>query len=90
MVSVQNPGLKLTRFESQIMSLSKEGDDWVAVITEKLEAERQGTDGKTMKFYSVWVTKDGWRKTGADWKVLFTEAIGTESWRDTKPPIPGW
>jgi hypothetical protein len=89
-VSKQNPNAKLKRFESQILSIGKTGDDWVAVITEKLEAEVKAADGKVGKVYNIWVTRDGWRKAGDRWTVTFTEAIGFEVWRDTKPPLTGW
>ena len=90
MVSTRRPGGKFLRFESQILSLAKAGDDWVAVITEKLEAEAKGKDGKVTHFYSLWVTRDGWHKEGDRWTVTYSEGIGWENWYDKKPPIPGW
>jgi hypothetical protein len=90
MVGAKNPQALLTRFDSQIITLTKQADDWVAVITEKLEFAVKLPGGKESKVYSVWVTRDGWHKTGNAWQVTFTEAIGSEQWRDTVPPIPGW
>lgn len=89
-IATKNPQVKFLRFDSQILSLTKEGDTWIAVITEKMEIEIKGKDGQPdSKRYSLWITRDGWKKPDGHWMVAFTEAIGTETWRE-KPPIPGW
>jgi hypothetical protein len=82
------PGLKLTRFEATVLTVQPAADGWVAVIREKLEYER--TDG-TGKVFSLWITRDGWRNTGDRWVATFSEAIGSENWRDgMKPPFADW
>lgn len=81
----------MTRFQADILTVQKQGDLWVAVITEKLEAEVKGSDGKSSKSFSFWVTRDAFRVTDGKWQAVSTEAIGVENWRGGKtPPIPHW
>jgi hypothetical protein len=89
-ISKKDPRIDFKRMDSQILTLNKVGDAWVAVITEKLEASIKNLQGKPVKFYSYWVTKDTWIGKGVDWTVKSSEAIGNEGWRDVEPPIPGW
>jgi hypothetical protein len=86
---IMNKGAKLVRFDSHIQTLSPSEDTWVAVITEKIEWEVTDQSGKTAKVYSMWVTKDGWRKKGDAWQILYSEAVGNENWRE-KPPFADW
>ncbi len=89
-VSKAQPGVNFLRFDSQILTLVPKGDDWEAVITEKLEAEKKMDDGKIVHFYSFWVTRDGWRKENGKWRACSTEGIGHQGWKDAKPPIMDW
>lgn len=84
-------GPKLTRFDVEVLTVQRRGDLWVAVIAEKLEIESTAPDGKKVKGYSLWITKDGWKQTGARWQVAFSEAVGWENWRGgKKPPFGDW
>ena len=82
---------RLTRFETDVMTVQKVGDVWVAVITEKLETELTGPDGKKFKIASFWITRDGWKKEGDRYLATYSEAIGWERWgAGETPPIKGW
>jgi glyoxylase-like metal-dependent hydrolase (beta-lactamase superfamily II) len=92
-VSQRSPGGKLVRFDNPIMSLTRHAtkDEWIAVVLEKLESERVTTDGSApLKLYSVWVTRDGYRRVGSTWQIIYSEAIGSESWMGRTPPIANW
>ena len=85
-ISIQSPAAKLTRFDATVLTVQPIGDEWVAVIHEKLELKT--ADGT---LYSLWITKDGWKKVGNEWLITFSEAIGFEQWGDgKKPPFPEW
>jgi hypothetical protein len=87
-ISSNPPSARLTRFDASVLTVAPSPDGWVAVIQEKLEYERADGKGKT---YSLWITRDGWRKAGDRWVVTFSEAIGSEFWRDgSKPPFRDW
>ncbi len=90
-ISQERPGSRLTRFDTDILTVRKTEKDRTVVISEKLEITMVGSDGETHKAYSFWVTRDGWRKDGEKWLVTFSEAIGHENWKPgTKPPIRDW
>lgn len=80
----------MTRFDVEVLTVQWRGDHWSAVITEKLEAEGTGKDGKKHHGYSLWITRDGWKQVGDHWVALYSEAVGNEGWRDTTPPVPHW
>ena len=85
-ISVQRPGIKLTRFDATVLTVQQREGVWVAVIHEKLEM-----DSPNGKVYSLWITRDGWKKVGDQWFITFSEAIGNEQWRGgEKPPFPKW
>jgi len=85
-ISTQRPGVKLTRFDATVLTVQKNTDGWVAVIHEKLEID--SPDGKV---YSLWITRDGWKKVKDQWVITSSEAIGSERWRGgEKPPFPDW
>ena len=87
-ISTNPPTAKLTRFDASVLTVEPSPDGWVAVIQEKLEYER--ADGKG-KAYALWITRDGWKKIGDRWVVTFSEAVGSEFWRDgAKPPFEDW
>ena len=87
-ISAPPRGGKLTRFEVEVLTVEPSGDAWVAVIQEKLEFAR--ADGKGT-VYSLWITRDRWKKFPDRWMALSSEAIGNESWRNgAKPPFRDW
>lgn len=90
LISADSPGAKLVRFESNILTITPEKDEWVAVITEKLEYDVEGKDGKKHKAFLLWITRDGWHKEGDKWTVRYSEEVSHEQWQDTKPPFQGW
>jgi hypothetical protein len=90
-ISQERLGFRLTRFDTEILTVQKTKEDWTVVISEKLEITILGSDGETHKACSLWVTRDGWRNEGEEWFVTFSEAIGHENWEPgTKPPIRDW
>jgi len=90
-ISSPSPRARLTRFDVEVLTVEPvgdSGDEWVAVIEEKLELTP--SDGRP-KAYSLWVTRDRWKKFGDRWMALSSEAIGDELWRNgEKPPFPSW
>jgi hypothetical protein len=85
-ISLQRSGVKLTRFDATVLTVQRDADGWVAVIHEKLEIDTPGG-----KVYSLWITRDGWKKVNDQWVITFSEAIGSENWqRGEKPPFPNW
>ena len=83
---MQMSGFKLLRFDATVLTVQRTQDGWVAIIHEKIE--RETPHGKE---YSLWITKDGWRKEGDKWVITFSEAAGWENWRDgEKPPFQDW
>jgi len=81
----------LSRFDAQVLTLQENDKDWTVVISEKVEYDVIDADGVTRKIYSFWITRDGCRKTGSQWQVTYSEAIGYETWRSgTKPPFSDW
>jgi hypothetical protein len=85
-ISIQRQGFELTRFDATVLTVQPSADGWVAVIHEKLEI-----DSPKGKIYSLWITRDGWKKLDNHWVITFSEAIGSEQWsRGEKPPFPDW
>jgi hypothetical protein len=90
-ISSYPPGVSLTRFDASVLTVEPNGDDWVAIILERIEYEKDGPGGKTEKEYAAWVTRDGWRKVSSDkWVILFSEKVGQEHWKGTPPPLKNW
>ncbi|MHC4697747.1 MAG: nuclear transport factor 2 family protein [Planctomycetota bacterium] len=90
-ISQERSGFRLTRFDTDILTVQKTEEDWTVVIAEKLEVTIVGSGGETHKACSFWVTRDGWRNEGGKWLVTFSEAIGHENWEPgTTPPITDW
>ena len=85
-ISTRRPETTLVRFDASVLTVTSKEDGWVAVIHEKLEFETSAG-----KIYSLWITRDGWKKVGDRWLITFSEAIGSEAWRGgEKPPFPHW
>jgi hypothetical protein len=90
-ISQKRSGSRLTRFDTDILTVRKTDKDWTVVISEKIEFTIPGSGDEERKVYSLWVTRDGWRNEGGKWFVTFSEAIGHENWEPgTKPPIRDW
>ena len=90
-ISQERVGVRLTRFDTDILTVQSTEKGWTVVITEKLEFEVSRSGGEIQKACSFWVTRDGWRKEGDKWLVTFSEAIGHENWKPgTLPPLKDW
>jgi hypothetical protein len=89
-ISTVRPNVKMTRFDATVLTVVPKGDAWEAIIQEKLEFEKSNPVGKLEHGYSLWVTRDGWRKTGENWIITYSEEVAHELWRNEKPPIQGW
>ncbi|MDB4908884.1 MAG: hypothetical protein JWO05_3668 [Gemmatimonadetes bacterium] len=84
-------GPALVRFESHILTLQHLADGtWVAVITEKLEGNRTTPDGATVRSASLWITRDGWKKVDGQWRIGFSQGVGTQVWPTGNPPFADW
>jgi hypothetical protein len=57
---------------------------------EKFEYPRIETNGSSTTEYYLAVTRDGWKKFGTQWKVLYSEVGGFEKWTGERPPIKDW
>jgi hypothetical protein len=83
-------GVTLIRFDSSVLTVEPRGNDWAALILEKIEVEIKDTHGKTSKGYIMAVTRDGWRKLNDNqWTILFSEQLGQERWQEI-PPVANW
>jgi len=87
-ISANPPGSKLTRFDAAILTVQPTEYGWAALIHEKMEIER--TEGNPEKIYSLWITRDGWKQVDGRWVIAFSEAVGSEQWRNVKPPFIDW
>jgi hypothetical protein len=61
-ISFYPPGVTLTRFDARVLTIAPNGNDWVAIIFEKLEFERKDSKGKKEKGvfglgHSGWLAK---------------------------------
>ena len=83
-------GPRLVRFDVTVLTVRPTERGWVAVIEEKLEMEGTTPDGRPLRAYSLWVTKDEWRPIGDRWLIASTEALGNESWLNERPPFADW
>jgi hypothetical protein len=92
-VSQRRPNAKLVRFDNPILSITKDAnkEEYVAAVMEKLETEVARTDGGTDKIYSLWITRDGYRRVGSTWQIMFSEAVSFQTWGGgQKPPFTDW
>jgi ketosteroid isomerase-like protein len=76
--------VKTDRLTTQIFTLTQNGDQWTAVISERLEADMKTP--RAGKLYAQFVYRDTWRQTGKQWLLVTSEGIGSEYWRNTTPP----
>jgi hypothetical protein len=92
-VSQRRPNAKLVRFDNPLLSITKDAnkEEYVAAVMEKLETEVARTDGGVDKIYSLWITRDGYRRVGGNWQIMFSEAVSFQSWGNgQKPPFSDW
>jgi hypothetical protein len=84
---------RLVRFDNPVLTVTRGSspDEWVAVVLEKLESERTLPDGTVDRIYNLWITRDGYRRVGNSWQIMYSEAIGAEAWGNgRRPPMTDW
>jgi ketosteroid isomerase-like protein len=80
----------LIRFDVTVLTVEPRGNDWAAVVLEKLEGESKDKDGKTSKIYVMGVARDGWGKLNDNqWTLRWSEQLGHQRWQEN-PPIANW
>ena len=83
-------GVKLKRFDNQILTVKQHDDISVALVLEKLEIEHQ-IAGTTGTEYLMGVTRDGFKRYGKEWKAVFSEVVGAQEWNNReRPPTKDW
>jgi hypothetical protein len=90
---VLNPpaGIVLRRFDPAVLSVHQSGDEWIAVIEEKLEVDRTGEDGTVQRTYHLWIIKDVWKQVDGEWVLVSGEVVSNEGWRGgSRPPFEDW
>jgi hypothetical protein len=81
----------LTRFDATVLTVEPRGNDWAALVLEKLEGEIKDNSGKTSKIYVMGVVRDGWGKLNDNqWTLLWSEQLGQQVWDEESPPIANW
>ena len=81
----------LTRFDATVLTVEPRGNDWAALVLEKLEGEIKDNSGKTSKIYVMGVVRDGWGKLNDNqWTLLWSEQLGQQLWEEESPPIANW
>ena len=79
------------RFDSEILTVQANGDTWETVIVEKLDYVWKDKDDKAHEVFALWVTRDGWRKVGDEWKAIFSKELSHELWENgARPPLANW
>jgi hypothetical protein len=74
--------LSLTRFDATVVTVEPRGNDWMALVFEKLEGEIKDKEGKPIKVYIMGVSRDGWGKLNDNqWTLLWSEQLGQQRWR---------
>jgi hypothetical protein len=78
----------LTRFDATVLKVEPRGNDWAALVLEKLEGEIKDNSGKTSKIHVMGVARDGWGKLNDNqWTLLWSEQLGQQRWKGESPPI---
>jgi hypothetical protein len=82
--------LSLTRFDATVLTVEPKGDEWAAIVFEKLEGEIKDENGKTVKVYIMGVARDGWGKSNDNqWTLRFSEQLGQQRSQES-PPVANW
>lgn len=93
-VATRSPTSRLVRFDNPILTIMKgdSANEWVALVLEKLEYDRRAPDGTITRVYSLWITRDGFRRVAPGrWKFMYTQEVMREAWTGgRKPPFPDW
>lgn len=93
MVTQRQPGVRLARFDNPILSITKdpEKDEYTAAVMEKIEYERPREDGSGVdKMYSLWITRDTYRRVPSGFQIVSSEAISSQNWLGQRPPFADW
>ena len=81
----------LTRFDATVLTVEPRGNDWAALVLEKLEGEIKDNSGKTSKIYVMGVVRDGWGKLNDNqWTLQWSEPLGQQLWEEEIPPVANW
>jgi len=81
----------LTRFDATVLTVEPRGNEWAALVLEKLKGEIKDNSGKTSKIYVMAVARDGWGKLNDNrWTLLWSEQLGQQRWQEERPPIANW
>ena len=81
----------LTRFDATVLTVEPRGNDWAALVLEKLEGQLKDKSGKTSKIYIWGVARDGWgQRNDNQWTILFSEQLGGPQKSEEIPPIANW
>ena len=81
----------LIRFDATVLTVQKDRDSWIAIILERIERSRMGEGDTATTERVLAVTRDGWKREGDRWTVLFSELVGEERWpEDVNPPPREW
>jgi len=59
-----------------VLTVEPRGNDWAALVLEKLEGEIKDNSGKTSKIYVMGVVRDGWGKWNDNQWTLY----GPSNW----------
>jgi hypothetical protein len=85
------PPVYLNAIDATVLTVEPRGNDWAALVLEKLEGEIKDNSGKTMKIYVIGVVRDGWGKLNDNqWTLLWSEQLGQQLWEEKIPPIANW
>jgi hypothetical protein len=73
------PPYTLTRFDATVLTVEPRGNEWAALVLEKLEGDIKDNSGKTSKIYVMGVARDGWGKLNDNqWTLLWSEQLGQQ------------
>ena len=62
-----------------MLTVEPRGNDWAALIFEKVEGETKGEDGKITKGYIMGVARDGWGILNDNqWGIISSEQLGQQ------------
>ncbi len=90
MITAPQPNVDHLRFESHILTVNRKDDDWVIVVSEKVEVRVKPAGKDPFLGYSLWITRDCWHKSSdGAWKAKSSEWIGNESSKD-KAQFQDW
>ncbi len=90
-ISAPPAGVKVTRFDVRILTVSQVPEGWSIVVQEKLEMDRTSPDGGREKSYHLWIIRDLWKEGPGRLQLASGEVISTEGWRGgAQPPFEDW